>query len=128
MNSGPGRLPRGGRPQRAAGRLPVVQAPRAPNSLQAWGWRDLSPHRRPLCLLHTRSPRAPLAPSSLLSSPHAPLAPSSLLSSSNCPSDPVITPELPSCPSGPLITPELPSRLSDALITPAAELDRSLGV
>ena len=115
MNSGPGRLPRGGRPQRAAGRLPVVQAPRAPNSLQAWGWRDLSPHRRPLCLLHTRSPRAPLAPSSLLSS-------------SNCPSDPVITPELPSCPSGPLITPELPSRLSDALITPAAELDRSLGV
>ena len=36
-------------------------------SLQAWGWRHLSPRRRPLCLLHTSCPRAPLTPSSLLS-------------------------------------------------------------
>lgn len=59
-------------------------------SLQAWGWRHLSPHRRPLCLLHTSCCRAPLTPSSLLICCHAYLTPSSLLSWPHAPLTPLI--------------------------------------
>lgn len=59
-------------------------------SLQAWGWRHLSPHRLPLCLLHTSCCRAPLTPSSLLICWHAYLTPSSLLSWPHAPLTPLI--------------------------------------
>lgn len=67
MDVGPGRLPGGGRRQRAESRLPLVQAQLASGSpLQARGWSHLCPQRSPRHLPHTSSPHASLTPSSLL--------------------------------------------------------------
>lgn len=67
MDVGPGRLPGGGRRQRAESRLPLVQAQLASSSpLQARGWSHLCPQRSPHHLPHTSSSHASLTPSSLL--------------------------------------------------------------
>jgi len=60
MNSAPGRLPRGGRPWRAAGRLPVVQAPLAPNSPCRPGAGDISAHAVTHSACYTQAALVPL--------------------------------------------------------------------